>query len=260
MVVEKEEGRGTLTEYLRDLVEWRYSEYIRVEADESAYTNDQGAVIALIRAICNRKLPAIKEAIDRLDGRQAVVTEVVYPTFTMLYPHAKAKEHLASGTENKPLKYEHEPVPPDTEPEVMATGSIRDTIVKMGVNPRSLVTTILAAKEEHEELLAQNLGTESQFGDPRVKSVIAATLHDMARRHDLKAIFEVLDQIDGKIANKIEIKGDDVEMVSYDKIAPANAERNADGIFEVVMPQLTNHWQVALDPHADSSRRFGDGR
>lgn len=257
-MVEGEE-RLSLTEYMREVVEWRYSEYLRVEADESLYTSDQGAVIALIRAIVRRKLPAIKEAIDRLDGRQAAMVEVVYPKFVMLYPFATEQE-IGSGLPEEELKgTELETVKPE-EPEQLATGSVRDTIIKMGKNPRSLVTTILAAVDEMEALREKDLGNESQYGDPKVKSVIAATLHDMARRGDLKAIFEVLDQIDGKIANRIEVKGEDVEMVSHEKIAPPNAVLNENGVYQVEMPQITSMWNIALDPDQDNSRRFGDGR
>ncbi len=250
----------SLTEYMSDIVEWRWSEFLQTEADESKYTSDQGAVIALVRAIARRKLPAIKEAVDRLDGRQATVTEVVFPTFRMLYPHAKEREKL-DGTHVIDIvgTSEVEVVEKD-EPETLATGSIRDTILKMGKHPRSIVTMILAAVEEHEQLFEKGLGNESRYGDPKVKSVIAATLYDMARRGDLRAIFEVLDQIEGKIAHKIEIKGEDVEMVSYDTIAPHNAEKNEDGIYEVAMPQLTNFWTGALGGGVDNNRRFGDGR
>jgi hypothetical protein len=67
--------------------------------------------------------------------------------------------------------------------------------------------------------------------------------------HDgrISAVFEVFDQIDGKVADKIKILGNDVFITRFDQIAPAGAEKNDDGVYQLAADDMTNIWATRLE-------------
>jgi hypothetical protein len=67
--------------------------------------------------------------------------------------------------------------------------------------------------------------------------------------HDgrMGAVFEVFDQLDGKVADKYKILGGDVHFKNYATIAPAGAVRNEDGIYQVYSDKITNSWVARLE-------------
>jgi hypothetical protein len=81
--------------------------------------------------------------------------------------------------------------------------------------------------------------------DPLVKSVIVAGLLKLAHDGNLGAIFEVFDNIDGKLVDVIRILGEDVYLTSYDTIAPAGAKK-VDGVYQMEADNTTSKWAISL--------------
>jgi hypothetical protein len=90
-------------------------------------------------------------------------------------------------------------------------------------------------------------------GDPLVKYVIVCGLLRLVHEGKMAAVFEVLDQIDGKVADKVKIMGEDVFLTRYDEVAPLGAVKNDDGIYQVTADNLTNQWAAKLE--AGKNRR-----
>lgn len=231
-----------LTPYFKEMLEKRWSEFVEIEQDES-YTSQQAVIFSLIRACAKGKLPAIKESLNRIDGKMQEKLEIEYPKFYMLFPYATSVAELPAG-EMPPEQSLPEAVEQE-EPEELATGSLRSTLERLSEQPRSLVSAILMAAKNVEDTFAYKGDMPEE--DPYVKSVIVAGLLRMAHNGNLGAIFEVLDQIDGKVADKIKVMGDDVYMSRYDEIAPYGAVKNADGIYQIAADNTQSAWAVSLE-------------
>jgi hypothetical protein len=115
----------------------------------------------------------------------------------------------------------------------------------MSDEPKGLVKAILAAAKEVDQR-AEYAGEVDPTNDPLVKSVIVAGLLKMAHDGNLGAIFEVFDNMDGKLVDKIKILGEDVYLTSYDTIAPRGAKKNKDGVYQMEANNTTDSWTVSL--------------
>lgn len=241
-----------ITPFFKELLDKRWSEFA-IQEHGQEYTSAQGVVFALIRACAKGKLPAIKEALDRIDGKIATEIEVEFPKFYFLFPYAETVAELPEGqvpeaeTEVLPAVQEEE--------EALATDSIRDVLQRMSDEPRALVGTILASANQIDQAVAY--GNDLPESDPKVVSVIVAGLLDMAHQGKLSAIFEVLDQIDGKVADKVKVLGGDVYVNRLDLVAPAGAVKNEKGVYQIEAPQTTTVWAQALERKNKNDRRFG---
>lgn len=239
-----------LTPFFKDMIELRWSEFAQMEHDMD-YTSSQAVIFAIIRACQRGKLPAIKESLNRIDGKMAVEVEVEYPKFFFLFPNAATVAALPPGAAGPAATTS----PALTEPEEPpATHSLRDTLKRMGEEKRSLVEIILNAAEEIDTIVSYK--GDLPESDPLVKSVMVAGLLKMAHKGSLGAIFEVLDQIDGKVADKIKVLGEDVYLNRYDEIAPYGAVKNEDGIYQLEAANTTNSWAAALERNQKDRGRF----
>ena len=229
---------GRITEKFREMVEYRWSEFVALDTDVNG-SNFDSIVGALVRACKKGNLRAIQVALDRLDGKIATEIEVEYPKFYTVYPQATKTaddvsiiELLPEPTEVKLREVTVEEEPP--------TGSLRDSLSKMLDAPKGTVNDILLAAEAVES-------GDKQYGDPFVKGVIVAGLMKLVHDGRVNAVFEVFNQIDGKVADKIKLLGDDVSIFNYSEIAPAGAERNADGFYQIANDNVTNSWVTRLE-------------
>jgi hypothetical protein len=206
------------------------------------HTSAQAVVFAIVRACANGKLPAIKESLNRIDGRLQEQIEVQYPKFYITYPYAtsthriKSQPKVVSTEVANRIKSQEEP---------LVTGSLRDTLNRMSDAPKNLVQAILDGAKDVET--RDSYASEvDPLNDPLVKSVIVAGLMQMAHNGNLGAIFEVFDNLDGKLVDTIRILGEDVHMTSYDTIAPQGAKKNKDGVYQVEADNTTNKWAISL--------------
>lgn len=234
-----------LTPFFKELIEVRWSEFVQAEKAEE-HTSAQAVVFAVVRACAKGKLPAIKESLNRIDGKLAEQIDVVYPKFYIQYPHATSIKAGAKPLESKELVTIMGEQP-------LITGSLRDTLQRMSEAPKALVTAILEGAKDVELRDGYAADTDAH-NDPLVKSVIVAGLLKMAHNGSLGAIFEVFDNLDGKLVDTIRILGDDVYLTSYDVIAPAGSTE-VDGVYQIEANNTTNKWAISL-----GKKEVGDGQ
>lgn len=233
-----------LTPFFKETIERRWSEFVTMEQSED-YTSSEAVVFAIVRACVNGKLPAIKESLNRVDGKLAEQIEVVYPKFYIQYPHATAIEAGAKTPKGKEISFPEITGSKTPPPEVpLVTGSLRDTLTRMSEQPRNLVTAILTAAKDVETRHSYQAESDPQ-SDPLVKSVIVAGLLRLAHDGNLGAIFEVFDNIDGKLVDVIRILGDDVYLTNYDTIAPQGAVK-VGGVYQMEADNTTSKWAISL--------------
>lgn len=235
-----------LTPFFKEIIEKRWSEFADMEANSETYTSAQAVVFSIVRACAKGKLPAIKESLNRIDGRLQEQIEVEYPKFYIIYPQAKS---LASGTtssdEDTPKTTDM--VPKEPEPEApLVTGSLRDTLQRMSDAPKAIVEKILTAAEDVDAKKSYESNADP-LNDPLVKSVIVAGLLRLAHNGSLNAIFEVFDNLDGKLVDKIKVLGEDVYLTSYDEVAPVGAKKNKDGIYQVEADNTSSKWAIGFE-------------
>jgi len=250
-----------LTNGFRDIIELQWSEFVEMEQSVDA-TNFDSVITGIVRACKKGNLRAIQMALDRLDGKIAMEVEVEMPKFYILYPKAtrtaddptiidvplldkpniaKIREDWAEDEKTVTISL-GSPADMDEQEameEELPTGSLRAVLEKMMNSPKSIVTDILATADRVDS--ADLMG-----GNPRVKSVIVAGLMKLVHEGRMSAVFEVFDQIDGKVAEKIKILGDSY-VKRYDLIAPAGAVKNADGIYQIASPDMTATWGLKLE-------------
>lgn len=252
---------GRLTDGFREIIELRWDEFVEMEKSLDA-TNFDSVVTSIARACKKGSLRAIQTALDRLDGKVATEIEVEYPKFYYLYPNATKtaddKSIIEYGEDNV-VKVENgkmtipegdgiislsgSPADMDelhAEEEELPTGSLRIVLEKMLNSPKSIVTDILASADAVDK-------GDMSVGNPMVKSVVVAGLMKLVHEGRMSAVFEVFDQIDGKVADKFKILGNDVYVTRFDTIAPAGAEKNEKGVYQVVAEDMTNVWTARLE-------------
>lgn len=232
---------GKLTDGFREIIELRWSELVARE-DDLNQSNFSSIITALVRACQKGNLRAIQTALDRLDGKVALEIEVEYPKFYFTYPMAETALELPAG--DAPTDEVHSPDTTssveDSADDDLPTGSLRAVLERMLDSPKQVVANILAAAE------AQDRG-EDTMGNPFVKSVIVAGLMSLVHGGKISAVFEVFDQIDGKVAEKIKVLGNDVYITSYSAVAPAGAIKNSEGVYQLEADNITNAWTTRLE-------------
>lgn len=232
---------GKLTDGFREIIELRWNELVLREADLDQ-SNFSTIITSLVRACQKGNLRAIQTALDRLDGKVAQEIEVEYPKFYFTYPMAETALELPAGEAPSDEGFPTLPssVEDSSDEAELPTGSLRAVLERMLDSPKQVVANILAAAE------AQDKGDTTQ-GNPYVKSVIVAGLMNLVHNGKISAVFEVFDQIDGKVAEKVKILGSDVTIVNYSTIAPAGAYINSKGVYEISADQVTGFWQKRLE-------------
>jgi len=243
-----------LTDAFRDIIDMRWSQFCEMEQSLDA-TNFDSVVTGIIRACRGGTLRAIQTALDRLDGKVALEIEVEYPKFYYLFPKATATvvdtDFVALPDDpNTEIAVPQVMDLPDAAPadvdelrsteEELPTGSLRAVLEKMLHSPKTIVDDILRSAEAIDK-------ADYTLGDPMVKSVIVAGLMRLVHTGRVNAVFEVFDQIDGKVADKFKVLGDDVYITRFDLIAPAGAVKNDDGVYQLLAEDTTNSWVARLE-------------
>ena len=243
---------GRLTDGFRDIIELTWAELVELEKSKTA-TNFDSIVTGIARAAAKSNLKAIQMALDRLDGKIATEVEVEYPKFYTLYPNATKTaddpaiidDTLEDGVLTVPAR---DDVDLDhTDEEELPTGSLRAVLERLLDEPKKTVDNLLLTAKEVDK---GNL----KAGNPKVKSVIMAGLMKMVHDGRTSAIFEILEQIDGKVKDKFKVLGDDVFIYNYSKIAPAGAEKNDEGIYQIAADNTTNAWVARLEAQTNKRR------
>lgn len=244
---------GRLTDAFRDIIELRWEDFVAMEQDGSL-SNFDSVVAAVVRACVKGNLRAIQTALDRLDGKIAMEVEVEYPKFYIIYPNATTSvddpniidvdETELRGRRAELIIMDELPGGAadldelEAETEELPTGSLRAVLEKMLNSPKTIVGEILAT--------AQGIDDGMLSHGPHVKSVIVAGLMNLVHAGRVNAVFEVFDQIDGKVAEKVKLLGSDMKIVRYDEIAPAGAVKNADGVYQIEANNTTDTWAARL--------------
>lgn len=242
--------------FLREVSNWSWEEFCRAEHDDQ-YTSNEAIIFSLIRSCAMQKMEAIRMSLNRLDGKLKTPVNVEYPKIFYLFPNAtiaamrddaakhnareKNLKHLPGGVEI----IIPEPLPePEVEVDDLPSLSLRETVSKMSDYPRELPTAIIARAEEVQQCL--NAGAPMPPEVPKVKSVVAAHLLTLAANRNLAALTEVFDQIDGKLAETIQILGEDIYITNYSNVAPPGAVVNDDGIMQLEAEQAQSIWAQKL--------------
>lgn len=159
---------------LQDIVEWEWSQFVKQyrSNDHSEY---EDTLLEVVWAISDPKtsLASIRRVIDRVDGKQARVMEFV--------PVGD------NGVEVR------ERVPPTT--------AIRMMIAEIAGRKKGTAQMLL----DYVKTITEDPFSKHQ-ADPKVKSVIAAALIVLSKTKQ-GAMDELLDQIDGKVTERIQVGG-----------------------------------------------------
>lgn len=245
---------GQLTEGFRRIVDMRWSEFVEIEHSLDS-NNFDSAIAAIIRACKKGNLRAIQMGLDRLDGKIAAELDIELPKFYYIYPNATKVVDEASIVDLEELEKVEIPEsvtisstpagPADMDEQMSAevelpSGQLRPVLEKMLHSPRSIVKDILDSADAVDK-------HDYSVGDPMVKSVIVAGLMKLVHDGRISAVFEVFDQIDGKVADKLKVLGNDVYMKRYDLIAPAGAVKNEEGVYQLEAETTTSLWVNKLD-------------
>lgn len=193
-------------DYLVSILDSNFS--IVYDDDDSYITNEQQVIHALLRSISslNGSLRSIKTAIERVDGKVEQPVEIRIPQINHLFPYAKKQ-----GDWIMPIKSE---IKSDKgkvirEANQLPSKSIRRQIRELRDKPFNIVKTVVESPNDFP-----------------IKLVIACSLYYLAIEfNDIASIDEILDQLDGKVADVIEIYGEDIEIQHYNVEAPANAKK-----------------------------------
>jgi hypothetical protein len=244
---------GRLTEGFRDIIELSWSVFVDIEKSASA-SNFEAIITAIARAASKGNLRAIQAALDRLDGKIATEYDIEMPKFYTVYPRATmvaddpsiltvgsgklcTKPSLPTPLQPPSVVVGGTTADPDDE---LPTGSLRAVLERMLDEPKSIVDKIIDTSAKVDS------GDMSK-GDPLVKSVLVAGLMKLVHDGRISAVFEVFDQIDGKVAEHIKVLGDDVKMYNYSAVAPPGAELNEEGQYQIVNENVTNSWVTRLE-------------
>jgi hypothetical protein len=232
-------GRN-LTDSFREIIEWHWSDFVDKERDDSV-SNFDSVLIVLIRACAKSDMRAIKEGLNRLDGKVAERLQVEYPKFYLLFPNAsKTAGRAPAGEEFSVPSSPAEVLPAVTEPDELPTGALRPVLERILDAPKTIVSDIMAAADKVDN-------DDLSKGNPYVKSVIIAGLMRLVHKGRMNAVLEVLEQIDGKVADKIKLLGEDVYVYNYAQVAPAGAVKNAEGVYQLEADIITNSWATRLE-------------
>lgn len=251
-----------LGEFLHEASNWDWEEFVRAEKDPK-YTTNQSIVFALIRACAMQEMNAIKLAINRLDGKLKTPLRIEMPKVYFLYPNAQA---LTTGPQPTtglntphhpdptplPTLAEGEIIPPEkiestevSEEEInLPSLSIRETLQKMADYPRELPQAIIDLALQTDQWVRGKASKPDEI--PRVKSVVAANLLILGQKRNMDAMYEIFDNIDGKLVETIQVLGEDIYITSYASDAPEGALPNKDGVLQLEATQTQEVWADKL--------------
>lgn len=246
--------RGKLGNILKEVINWNWLEFVEAEKAKG-YTSLDGTIFALVRACSDGKLGPIRLALNRIDGKVETPVEVIYPKFICLYPEATSVAGLKPGDgkpliepgetpEEKGLVVTEQPAEEAEPVEDVVTLTLREAVEKLAEQDRTFVKLILDEKKAVESKDPKVINKKKIVS---VKAVIAANLLKLAQTHNnFDAITEVFDQIDGKLVETIRVLGEDIYLTSYIEEAPYGAKKNADGIYQLEAPQISDIWKTKL--------------
>jgi len=250
--------------FLTEVANWKWDEFVKAEHDTS-FTSNEAMIFALVRACAMQKIDAIRLSLNRLDGKLKTPVKIEYPKIFYIYPNAtlEAPADTLTKAENVNTSAEHinpttitlVPKPEDViealaplqdEPieSDLPSLSLRQTLTKMSDYPRETPQFVVEYALQTEQWLRNQAERPEEI--PAVKSVIAAHLLIMAANRKIDALTEVFDQIDGKLAETIQILGDDIYITSYITEAPPGAYLNADGVVEFEAKATQDMWTRKL--------------
>lgn len=224
------------TDFFRFLIEKRWSYFVRLNLID--LNNNQASIVALVKAMRARNLKAIRAGMNRIDGKLAQQVEIEFPHFYMEFPQASTKglKTVENQFHDITKKADDKPIP---------TTGLRNTLRTLGNANTRAVPTLLAMADEVERLALEDIYPPEKQ-DPFVKSVVMACLLDMGQEGDLQAVFEVLDTIDGVVADKIQLLGDDVIIQSPALTAPKGAHLSPEGVARIELPNQSKAWGEAI--------------
>lgn len=236
-------NKGRLTDKFSELIELKWSEFLAVENDPEL-DNLTYLVVLLIRACVRGDMRAIRESLDRMDGKVISEVEVEYPRFYILFPNARQKvidvEPLLPEPAKSPILTDISVSSDDDAEDELPTGSLREVLSRMLQAKVGIVESIISATKRLD------VDEPSNF-DPLVKSAIVAGLMRLVHKGRVNAAIEVLDQIDGKVKEHIKVLGGDIYMKNFSTTAPAEAELNENGIYQISSPMVTDIWAKRLE-------------
>lgn len=254
-----------LADFLREVSNWTWEEFAKAEKNKN-FTTNQAIIFALVRACAMQKMDAIRIALNRLDGKLKTPIKIEMPKVYYLFPNATEVEQGDVSTEAKKLNAsEGHSEAVDMSVETLhsiaqdviemdgdnvidegdlPTMSLRETLTKMSDYPRELPEAIVERALQIEQAIRNR--TPMPVENPRVKSVMAAHLLIMAQSRHMDAIGEVFDQIDGKLAETIQVLGEDIYITSYSRTAPSGAIKNSDGVLQLEATDSQNMWASKL--------------
>lgn len=234
-----------LTQYMAEVIEMKWSAFRRLE-ESGEFSALEGVVLGIIRSTTKGSKAAITEALDRLDGKVASVVEIEYPKIYFRFVNATEVESGAD-LHDTPASLPAPVEAPEREEQVtdnrgLPVGELRPVLEALLRQPMPLVNTIVSASKQIDES-----GTVGPQGDPTVKSVVASYLIQSAvsSKHSVGYAMEILDQIDGKVADKLQIGGD-MYINRYETIAPAGAKL-VDGVYVLEQPNVSALWAARID-------------
>ena len=249
--------RKTLAEYFAEIVELTWREYLAQERSPDV-TSRQALLFAIVRACVDGKLSAIQTSLDRLDGPVARNIKTIMPKFYTEYPYAKSVASsvdddipaLSSSTEPET---QVTPQPSDGldqnhTPEELPTGKLRPVLDKMMDSPQNVPESILKAVNACDKY-------DYSLGNPLVKSAIVAGLVKLAHNGKMSAIDEILNQLDGKVAEVYHLLGDDVITTSYALEAPAGAALGENGVYRIENKSMGALWIPPLESESKRGNR-----
>lgn len=259
--------RKTLAEYFAEIVELSWREYLAQERNPDV-TSRQALLFAIVRACVEGKLGAIQTSLDRLDGPVARNIKTILPKFYTEYPYAKSVAVASSVDDGIPtLPSSTEPetqttskTPPKTPPsdngldpeppvpEELPTGKLRPVLDKMMDSPQNVPESILKATQACDKY-------DYSLGNPFVKSAIVAGLVKLAHNGKMSAIDEILNQLDGKVAEVYHLLGDDVVTTSYALEAPAGAVKGENGVYRIENKSMGALWIPRLESESKRGKR-----
>lgn len=258
-------GTPRLSHFLRQVMNWTWDEFVLAERD-AQHSTSNSLVFAVVRSCAMQNLHAIRIALNRLDGKLKTPVQLELPKVYFLYPHAQLPEGESSvapelTTGASAAVVSSPPPPPAVEGEVLpspgkpepesepgpvdvAELSLRQVLSEMAELPRSVPKAIIKRALEVE----QKLRAKEPLPDdiPRVKSVVAAHLLQLGQRRNMDALYEIFDNIEGKLAETIQVLGSDIYITSYASTAPPGAVPNADGILQLEATDAQAVWAEKL--------------
>lgn len=251
-------GKDKLAKFLKETANWSWEDFARAEKDPK-FTTNEAIVFALIRSCAMQSLPAIKIALNRLDGKLKTPVEFETPKVFYLFPNASGHpaldkpDPLTEVHADAVIEGELMIIPPAAKsqeeffepgPRDLPSMGFRETLQEMSDYPRELPVAITELALQTEQWVRNQQPRPQEI--PKVKSVVAAHLLIMAQNRNIDALTEVFDQIDGKLTEVIQIIGEDIYITNYSTVAPPEATLNDDGVLQTEALQAQNMWAQRL--------------